>query len=103
MIPPDVYQKGIEAVLKYLREYLPEMAFIDNSSMIAELAVYYNSKEFSDVTFHCKGQSFVAHRVILAARCPSFVVSPNRGSWYLHMHRNNWENNLMEQHLFQSM
>jgi hypothetical protein len=23
MIPPDVYQKGIEAVLKYLREYLP--------------------------------------------------------------------------------
>src|SRR5689334_7986601 len=97
MIPSDVYQEGIDAVLKYLRSYIPgfqktvvrviyeEEAGIGSSKLAKEMKTYLNKKEFSDICIDVAGscpslllkaigRSFYSHKCILLARCPAMLV-----------------------------
>jgi hypothetical protein len=54
MYETDVYQKGVESVLEFLRNYLPEQA-VSESRLAQQYSAWYLRKDFSDVTFSAKG------------------------------------------------
>eukprot|EP01118_Nematostelium_gracile_P005473 TRINITY_DN1733_c0_g1_i3.p1 TRINITY_DN1733_c0_g1~~TRINITY_DN1733_c0_g1_i3.p1 ORF type:complete len:693 (+),score=162.87 TRINITY_DN1733_c0_g1_i3:223-2301(+) len=73
MIPTDVYQKGITAVLEYLKSFVPEEAGIGASKFLKQCQSYVNQKDLSDITFDLNGSNYYGHRCILSVRCPSLL------------------------------
>ena len=60
-------------VLKFLREYIPELAGAEASTLLTDFREYFNNPEFSDITFDIGGKFFFAHKCILSARCPTLL------------------------------
>eukprot|EP01119_Soliformovum_irregulare_P014467 TRINITY_DN3957_c0_g1_i1.p1 TRINITY_DN3957_c0_g1~~TRINITY_DN3957_c0_g1_i1.p1 ORF type:complete len:700 (-),score=244.22 TRINITY_DN3957_c0_g1_i1:57-2156(-) len=74
MIPSDVFQKGTEEVLKFLRGYIPGENFIGESTFQTDLGKLFGKSDFTDFILKLKdGTKIPTHRFMLKARCPSFL------------------------------
>jgi len=74
MIPAEVFQKGLEEVLKFLKTYLPESSGIPPSQYSAEMKSLLQSGYAADMKFNVDGMIFPAHKMIIDARCPMLLL-----------------------------
>ncbi len=75
----DVYQEGLESVLKFLRGYIPEAAGIGSSKLAAQLETIFNKPDYADVTFRADGKEDIyLYRYILDSSPPLPLIIPWR-------------------------